>query len=262
MARMIDVFDLSGRVAIITGASSGIGAATARRFARAGAALVLSDYAPDAHDIGAVIKDITAIGGKVEVLNLDVRDTAAVNRLVDLAITSFGKLDIAIANAAIARIAPFGNMSEADFETTLDVDLTGVWRLFRAAVGPMAANGSGRLVATASTVGVLEAWNAHAHYAAAKAGIVGMVRSLAAELGPSGITVNAVAPGIIETPQTLDEVNSLGAKGLVATTRAQPIRRIGRPEDIAAAFQFLASEAGAFITGHTLVVDGGRTITR
>jgi 3-oxoacyl-[acyl-carrier protein] reductase len=145
---MIDVFDLSGRVAIITGASSGIGAATARRFARAGAALVLSDYAPDAHDIGAVIKDITAIGGKVEVLNLDVRDTAAVNRLVDLAITSFGKLDIAIANAAIARIAPFGNMSEADFETTLDVDLTGVWRLFRAAVGPMAANGSGRVVAT------------------------------------------------------------------------------------------------------------------
>jgi 3-oxoacyl-[acyl-carrier protein] reductase len=259
---MIDVFDLSGRVAIITGASSGIGAATARRFARAGAALVLSDYAPDAHDIGAVINDITAIGGKVEVLNLDVRDTAAVNRLVDRAITSFGKLDIAIANAAIARIAPFGNMSEADFETTLDVDLTGVWRLFRAAVGPMVANGSGRLVATASTVGVLEAWNAHAHYAAAKAGIVGMVRSLAAELGPSGITVNAVAPGIIETPQTLDEVNSLGARGIAATARSQPIRRIGRPEDIAAAFQFLASEAGAFIAGHTLVVDGGRTITR
>ena len=151
-------------------------------------------------------------------------------------------------------------MSEADFLSTIDVDLTGVWRLFRAAVNPMVSAGSGRLLATASTVGVREAWDAHAHYAAAKAGITGMVRALAAELGPSGITVNAIAPGIIETPQTLDEVNSLGARGIAATSQTQPIRRIGKPDDIAAAYQFLASDAAQFITGQTLVVDGGRTL--
>ena len=122
--------------------------------------------------------------------------------------------------------------------------------------------GSGRLLATTSTVGVIEAWTAHAHYAAAKAGVAGMVRSLAAELGPVGITVNAIAPGIIETPQTLDAVNSLGAEGIAMTAQSQPIRRIGLPDDIAAAYQFLASPAASFITGQILVVDGGRTIVR
>jgi len=259
---MSDSFDLTGRVAIITGASSGIGAATARRFAKAGASLVLTDLAADGHDITAVVADVTTAGAQVEVVGLDVRSTAAVNGLVDTAIRRFGKLDIAIANAAIARIAPFGEMAETDFQNTLDVDLTGVWRLFRASIAPMSAAGSGRLLATTSTVGTLEAWHAHAHYAAAKAGIVGMVRSLAAEVGPAGITVNAVAPGIIRTPQTLDQINSLGEDGINATAREQPIRRVGEPDDIAAAYQYLASDAGGFVTGHMLVVDGGRTLTR
>jgi 3-oxoacyl-[acyl-carrier protein] reductase len=255
-------FALTGKVAIITGAASGIGAATARRFASAGARLVLANFAADGHDINAVVADVRAAEGAVEVVEADMRRSAEVDRLVEVALRRFGAVDIAIANAAIARIAPLATMTEADFNATLDVDLTGVWRLFRAAAGPMIKAGHGRLLATASTVGVLEAWNAHAHYAAAKAGITGMVRSLAAELGPSGITVNAIAPGIIETPQTLDEVNSLGAKGIAATAATQPIRRIGRPDDIAAAYQYLASEAGGFVTGQTLVVDGGRTIAR
>jgi 3-oxoacyl-[acyl-carrier protein] reductase len=259
---MSDSFDLTGRVAIITGASSGIGAATARRFAHAGASLILSDFAADGHDINAVVADVVSAGAGVEVIGLDVRDMKAVSGLVDAAIRRFGKLDIAIANAAIARVVPFGEMSEADFDTTLDVDLTGVWRLFRAAVGPMTANGHGRLLATTSSVGNLESWHAHAHYAAAKAGIVGLVRSLAAEIGPAGITVNAVAPGIIRTPQTLDAVNSLGPDGIEATAKTQPIRRVGTPDDIAAAYQYLASEAGSFVTGQMLVVDGGRTLLR
>ncbi len=259
---MSDSFDLNGRVAIITGASSGIGAATARRFARAGASLVLSDFAADGHDIAAVAADATAAGVGVEVVGLDVRDMNAVAGLVETAMGRFGRLDIAIANAAIARTAPFGEMTEAEFQGTIDVDLTGVWRLFRAAVGPMATAGQGRLLATTSTVGVIEAWHAHAHYAAAKAGITGMVRSLAAELGPSGITVNAIAPGIIRTPQTLDAVNSLGPDGVEATAATQPIRRVGTPDDIAAAYQYLASDAGSFVTGHVMVVDGGRTLTR
>jgi len=259
---MSATFDLTGRVAIITGASSGIGAATARRFASAGASLVLSDFAADGHDIQSVVADVEAAGAKVEVVGLDVRDTTAVNGLVDVALQKFGKLDIAVANAAIARVAPFGEMSEAEFLNTLDIDLTGVWRLFRAAIGPMAKAGQGRLLATTSTVGVFEAWHAHAHYAAAKAGIAGMVLSLAAEVGPSGITVNAVAPGIIRTPQTLDAVNSLGAAGIDRTAATQPIRRVGEPDDIAAAYQYLASDAGSFVTGQVLVVDGGRTLTR
>lgn len=259
---MTDIFQLDGKVAVITGAASGIGAATARRFAKAGADLVLADYAPDGHDMAAVVADIAATGRRAEVVSVDVRNTADIGRLVEVAVDRFGRLDIAIANAAIARIAPITTMSESDFQSTIDVDLTGVWRLFRAAVGPMKVAGAGRLLATASTVGVIEAWDAHAHYAAAKSGVTGMVRALAAELGPSGITVNAIAPGIIETPQTLDAVNSLGRKGIVETSQHQPIRRVGQPDDIAAAYQYLASEAASFVTGHVLVVDGGRTLVR
>jgi 3-oxoacyl-[acyl-carrier protein] reductase len=255
-------FGLDGLVAVITGAASGIGAATARRFAAAGADLVLADYATDGHDIAAVAADVSALGRSVEVVGVDVRAGADVDRLVATAIRRFGRLDIAIANAAIARLAPLRTMREADFQDTLDVDLTGVWRLFRAAAEPMRERGSGRLLATTSTVGVLEAWDAHAHYAAAKAGITGLVRALAAELGPHGITVNAIAPGIIETPQTLDPVNSLGAPGVAETAHHQPVRRVGQPDDIAAGYQYLASAAGGFVTGHTLVIDGGRTLVR
>ena len=255
-------FELEGKIAVITGAASGIGAATARRFATAGANLVLAEYAPDGHDMDAVVADVRKSGATVEVVAADVRKSEHVDRLVEVALARFGGLDIAIANAAVARLAPLAGMTESEFQTTLDIDLAGVWRLFRAAVAPMAAKGSGRLLATTSTVGVIEAWTAHAHYAAAKAGVAGMVRSLAAELGPMGITVNAIAPGIIETPQTLDAVNSLGAEGIAMTAQSQPIRRIGLPDDIAAAYQFLASAAASFITGQILVVDGGRTIVR
>lgn len=259
---MSDTFSLGGQVAVITGAASGIGAATARRFARAGASLVLADYLVDGHDMAALVTELTALGAQVEVRAVDVRSEDDVNRLVIAAISRFGRLDIAVANAAIARIAPLEAMTEADFQDTIDVDLTGVWRLFRAALPAMREAGSGRLLATTSTVGVIEAWDAHAHYAAAKAGITGMVRSLAAELGPSGITVNAIAPGIIETPQTLDAVNSLGPDGVAGTAAAQPIRRVGQADDIAAGYQYLASAAGGFVTGHVLVIDGGRTLVR
>ncbi|MCA9687863.1 MAG: SDR family oxidoreductase, partial [Myxococcales bacterium] len=145
---------------------------------------------------------------------------------------------------------------------TVNIDLQGVWRVFRAALPSMTAAGFGRLLATASTAGALEAWDEHIHYSAAKAGIVGMVRSLAAEVGPDGITVNAIAPGIIETAQTLDAENSLGAAGISETGRTQPVRRVGRPEDIAAAYHFLASRDASFVTGHLLVVDGGRMLIR
>jgi 3-oxoacyl-[acyl-carrier protein] reductase len=256
------MFDLTDRVAIITGAASGIGAETARQFAAGGARLVLAAYGPDGHDADAVRDAVVAAGGDALVCETDVRSTADVDALVAAAVEAYGRLDVVVANAAIARRVPAEQLDDDQWNDLLDVDLTGVWRLFRAAIPVMRTAGWGRLLATTSTVGSIEAWTEHVHYSAAKAGIVGLVRSLAAEVGPDGITVNAIAPGIIETPQTLDAVNSLGATGIAGTAAAQPIRRVGRPADIAQAFRYLASEEAGFVTGHTLVVDGGRTLVR
>ncbi|CAN5431150.1 SDR family NAD(P)-dependent oxidoreductase [soil metagenome] len=256
------MFDLTGRVAVITGAASGIGAETARVFARAGASVVLAAYDPDGHDIAGVVNDITADGGRAVALHADVRLTEDVDRLIATAVAEYGSLDIVVANAAIARKVPSEELDDATWNDLLDVDLTGVWRAFRAALPVMRSAGYGRLLATASTAGAMEAWAEHAHYSAAKAGILGIVRSLAAEVGPHGITVNAIAPGIIETPQTLDGTNSLGPDGVASTGRSQPVRRVGQPSDIAHAYLYLASEEASFVTGHTLVVDGGRMLVR
>jgi 3-oxoacyl-[acyl-carrier protein] reductase len=256
------MFALVGRVAVITGAASGIGAATAVHFARAGASLVLADYSPDGHDMAAVVTACEAHGARVEVRQADVRRASDLDALVAHALDKFGRVDIALANAAIARKVPAADLDDAAWNDLIDVDLSGVWRLFRAALTPMRAAGYGRLLATSSTVGNQESWSEHIHYSAAKAGIMGLVRSLAAEVGPEGITVNAVAPGIIETPQTLDAANSLGASGIAATAGTQPIRRVGIPSDIAAGFGYLASEEAGFLTGQLLTIDGGRTLVR
>ncbi|MCB1486572.1 MAG: SDR family oxidoreductase [Bauldia sp.] len=256
------MFSLIDQVAVITGAASGIGAATARRFAAAGADVVLATYSPDGHDIDAVRAAVEAAGRRALVVETDVGDTASVDALVDATLAAFGRVDIALANAAIARRRRSVDLDDAAWHQTVNIDLQGVWRVFRAALPSMTAAGFGRLLATASTAGALEAWDEHIHYSAAKAGIVGMVRSLAAEVGPDGITVNAIAPGIIETAQTLDAENSLGAAGISETGRTQPVRRVGRPEDIAAAYHFLASRDASFVTGHLLVVDGGRMLIR
>jgi 3-oxoacyl-[acyl-carrier protein] reductase len=254
------MFRLDGRVAVITGGASGIGAATARVLARAGADVAIAAYSPDGHDVASVHDGIRALGRRVLVAETDVRDTAQVDALIAQTVATLGRVDIVIANAAIARLVPAPDLGDTDWNDLLNVDLTGVWRTFRAAIPHLLAQGSGRLLATASTVGTVEAWPAHVHYSAAKAGIAGLVRSLAAELGPGGITVNAIAPGIIETPQTLDALNSLGADGIAQTAGRIPVRRAGRPEEIAHAYLYLASDEAAFVTGQLLVVDGGRTL--
>lgn len=256
------MFDLTGRVALVTGAASGIGAATALRFASAGADLVLAAYDPDGHDIDGVRAAVEATGSRAIVRHVDVRSTPDVDALVAAAVAEFGRLDIVLANAAIARRVPSEQLDDDTWNDLLNVDLAGVWRTFRAALPVMRAAGYGRLLATSSTAGSYEAWSEHVHYSAAKAGILGIVHSLAAEVGADGITVNAIAPGIIETPQTLDGVNSLGAAGVAATGRTQPIRRVGSPRDIAAAYHYLASEEAGFVTGQCLTVDGGRMLVR
>jgi 3-oxoacyl-[acyl-carrier protein] reductase len=250
------MFDLTGRVAVVTGAASGIGAATARVFAEAGADVAIAWYPGDPHDVEPVR---AAVATRAVVAEVDVRDPASVDALVARAVAELGRLDIAVANAGIARRVPLDQLDDEAWSATVDVDLTGAWRLFRAALPHMRAAAYGRLLATSSVAGTVSAWPEHPHYAAAKAGLVGLVQTLAVEYGPDGITANAVAPGVIETPQALDPVNSLGPEALAAVAPRVPVRRVGQPEDIAHVFAFLASEEAGYVSGQLIVADGARS---
>jgi 3-oxoacyl-[acyl-carrier protein] reductase len=253
-------FDLTGRVALITGAASGIGAATARVYAAAGADLALAWYPPDGHDIDPVRRAAEEAGRRVVVAAVDVTQSAEVDALVARAAHELGGLHIVVANAGIARRVALQDLDDANWNKVLDVDLNGVWRCFRAALPHMQRAGFGRLIATSSVAGTVSAWPQHSHYTAAKAGLVGLVKTLAVEFGSYGITANAVAPGVIRTPQALDPVNSLGPEGVAAVAAKIPAGRVGSPEDIAYVFQFLASAEASYVNGQLLVVDGARSL--
>jgi 3-oxoacyl-[acyl-carrier protein] reductase len=182
-----------------------------------------------------------------------------VTALVGRAVDELGRVDIAVANAGIARRVPLEALDDDAWNAVIDVDLTGAWRLFRAALPFMRGARYGRLLATSSVAGTVSAWPEHPHYAAAKAGLVGLVQTLAVEYGPDGITANAVAPGVIETPQALDPVNSLGPEALAAVAPQVPVRRVGQPEDIAHLFAYLASEEAGYVSGQLIVADGARS---
>jgi len=254
-------FRLDGRVALVTGAASGIGAATARVFAEAGADVVCGWYPPDPHDVEPTRAAVEAAGRRCIVAEVDVSDTASVDALVEGAVEELGRVDVVLANAAIAREVPSAELDDERWSRLLDVDLSGVFRCFRAAMPHMIEAGWGRLLATSSIAGAYQGWDSHAHYTTAKAGLVGLVRTLAVELGPHGITANAIAPGVIETPQSLDPVNSLGPDGVRDFAARVPVRRNGQPEDIAHTFLFLASEEAGFLTGQVLLVDGGVSLS-
>jgi 3-oxoacyl-[acyl-carrier protein] reductase len=249
-------------VAVITGAASGIGAATARLFAAAGAQLGLAWYPQDGHDIEIVAEDLRRNGTDVVVCDVDVRKQRHVVDLVERVAAEFGRLDIVVANAGVARREPAPELiSDEDWSFVLDTNLGGVRRCFQAAIPIMRDQRYGRLLATTSVSGTVQAWEQHTSYAASKAGIVGTVKSLAVELGPHGITVNAVAPGVVSSPQSLDEVNSLGPGGVEAQADLIPVRRVGTCDDIAAALLFLASQEAGYVNGHVLVADGGRHLS-
>jgi 3-oxoacyl-[acyl-carrier protein] reductase len=204
---------------------------------------------------------VEAAGRRCLVREVDVSDTPSVEAMVSSAVGELGRLDVVVANAAIARDVPSPELDDERWSSLLEVDLSGVFRCFRAAMPHMIEAGWGRLLTTSSIAGAFQGWASHAHYTTAKAGLMGLVRTLAVELGPLGITVNAIAPGVIETPQSLDPVNSLGPDGVREFAARVPVRRNGQPDDIAHTFLFLASEEASFLTGQVLLVDGGVSLS-
>ena len=257
----MSAYRLDDKVALVTGAASGIGAATAKVLADAGADVAAAWYPGDPHDVEPTRRAVEASGRRCVTVEVDVSDTKSVSALVARTLDELGRIDVVVANAAIARDVPTPELDDERWSALLEVDLGGVFRCFRAAIPHMVDAGWGRLLATSSIAGAYQGWAQHAHYTTAKAGIVGLVRTLAVELGPHGITANAVAPGVIETPQSLDPVNSLGPEGVRDFAPRVPVRRNGQPEDIAHVFRFLASEEASFLTGQVLLVDGGVSLS-
>jgi 3-oxoacyl-[acyl-carrier protein] reductase len=234
------------RVVLISGAAQGIGAATARRFADEGAHLLLLDLQPEPLEaLAAQLPSAIVHAGSVV-------ERAVWDAAVAKAMATWGRIDVLINNAGITRDARFDQMSIEQFDLVLDVNLRGVFHGGQAVLGDMLAAGRGNIINTSSVVG-LHGNFGQTNYAAAKAGVVGMTKTWARELGPKGIRVNAVAPGFIATPMTA-AVPQKVAERMVAGV---PLQRLGRPEDIAAAYAYLASDDASYVTGTVLEVSGG-----
>ena len=244
---MSGMFRLDGKTALVTGASGGLGAAIARTLHAQGARVALSGTRTDALDALAA-----ELGEGAHACPADLRDPAAADALLAAAEAACGPVDILVNNAGLTRDTLALRMKDADWQTVLEVDLTAPFRLARAALRGMVRRRGGRIIGIGSIVG--HTGNpGQANYAAAKAGLAGMTKALAQEVGSRGITVNLVAPGFIETPMT----DALSAEQRAKLTGAIPLGRMGRPADVAAAVLYLASEEAAWVTGATLHVNGG-----
>jgi len=241
------MFRLDGRAALVTGASGGIGAAIARALHAQGAVVVLSGTRRDALEALAA-----ALGERVHVCPADLADPAAPALLVEAAEAAAGPLHILVNNAGLTRDMLALRMEDADWQAVLEVDLTAPFRLARAVLRGMLRRRAGRIVSISSIIGATG--NAgQANYAAAKAGLIGLTKALAQEVAPRGVTVNAVAPGFVATPMT----EKLSAEQRARIAAAIPLPRLGKPEDVAAAVVYLASDEAAWVTGATLHVNGG-----
>jgi len=240
---------LTDRVALVTGASRGIGRAIAERLAAQGALVVAA--ARDDHAAGAVA-DITSAGGRAEAVTLDVTDADALARLPDQIVDRHGRLDILVSNAGITRDQLLMRMKREDWDAVLTTNLTAAFALAQAVIRPMLRQRAGRIITVSSVVGQMG--NAgQTNYAASKAGLIGFAKALAREVASRGITVNVVAPGLIDTDMT----RALAEKAHGDWTAQIPLGRLGTCDDVAAAVCFLASDEAAYITGHVLAVNGG-----
>jgi len=242
---------LSGRTALVTGASRGIGRATAVALATAGADVALA-YGTGIKEVERVSSEVREHGARAVVLAANLSDATAAAGLVERTVTELGALDIVVNNAGIARDGLAVRLRDHDWADVIAVDLTAVFYICRAALRPMLRKRFGRIVNVSSVSGVMG--NAgQVNYSAAKAGLVGLTKSLAREVATRDITVNGVAPGFIETEMTA----SLAEPARQAAVAAVPMQRMGTAEEVAAAIAFLVSPGASYITGHVLHVDGG-----
>ena len=254
---MTNPLDYTGKVALVTGAYSGMGLATAQAFAVAGAAVVLADIREDA--VVAAARELVGRGHNALAIRCDVSDDADVAALVDRTVATFGRLDAAFNNAGVmARIAPITDSPREDWDRVIGINLRGVWSCMAYELRQMQKQGSGAIVNNAS-VGALTGNPGIASYIASKHGVVGLTRTAALEVVRHGIRVNAVNPGLIDTQIARDVVagDETAYDGIANTV---PIGRAGRPEEIASAVLWLCSPGASYVIGHALTVDGGMTV--
>ncbi len=241
--------DLAGRVALVTGASRGIGRAIALRLAGGGAAVVAGARGRHADEVASVV---VASGGQAVGVSLDVTDADDIGRAVNLAADRFGGIDILVNNAGIVRDQLMLRMKPEEWDAVLATNLTAAFACCRAVVRPMMKRRFGRIINISSVVGQLGN-PGQVNYAASKAGLIGLTKALAREVASRGITVNAVAPGMIETDMTM----VMDQRARDAVSARIPLGRFGAPDDVASAVRFLASDEASYITGQVLGVNGG-----
>jgi 3-oxoacyl-[acyl-carrier protein] reductase len=243
------MFELTGKIALVTGASRGIGRAIATTLARQGALVVAAARGEHAADTVAAIG---AAGGRAEAISVDVTDSSALEAVPAAIVAKHGRLDILVSNAGITRDQLLMRMKREDWDAVIATNLTAAFTLTQAAMRPMLKQRAGRIIAVSSVVGQMG--NAgQTNYAASKAGLVGFAKALAREVASRGITVNVIAPGMIDTDMT----RAISDKAQVDWGAQIPLGRLGSVDDIASAACFLASDEAAYITGHVLAVNGG-----
>jgi NAD(P)-dependent dehydrogenase (short-subunit alcohol dehydrogenase family) len=254
---MTNPLDFTGKVALVTGAAAGMGLATARAFAEAGAAVVLADVSEA--PVAAEAQRLTEAGRKAVAVRCDVSDDAEVAAMVERAVAEFGRLDAAFNNAGVmARITPVADSTRDEWDRVIGINLRGVWSCMREELRQMQRQGGGAIVNNAS-VGALTGNPGIAPYIASKHGVIGLTRTAALEYVKHGIRVNAVNPGLIDT-QIARDVVSGDEQAYASLATHVPIGRAGRPEEIAAAVLWLCSPAASYVVGQGLTVDGGMTV--
>ena len=250
---MAAAFD--GKIALITGAAGGIGLATAQAFAAAGASVIVADR--DAEMIGTAAENLRAAGHNAIGVTCDVTDTTQVEAMIERVISTSGRLDAAFNNAGVnSEAAAFLETSDDEFERVMNVNLRGVWNCMKVELRQMMAQGSGAIV-NWSSIGGLKGSKGRSAYSASKHAVIGLTRSVALDYAAKGIRINAVCPGMVNTPMAVFVTKNYDPEIVARMVAQEPIGRFGEPEEIAAAVVWLCSPAASFMVGHAMAVDGG-----